>query len=137
MSQTLKDRLTVIATWMRETETTVSSQDSFNPDALRPEEVTVIYDSFMDVLAVELKKKPLAMMIKSTRLLMSVTGNLVSAREKLSNLLESLLINIICLTNTDTPSEIKPGVTNWVYKVAERDRFLFKLLEKLGKYMPI
>ena len=114
MSQSLKEKLASILTWMQETDQTVSSQDSFNPDALQPEEVTVIVDMFMEVLAVELTKKQLAMMIKSTKLLLMVTGNLVSARERLASLLESLLVNIITVVvnKDETPELIKKGFIN-------------------------
>ena len=113
MSQVLKQKLTLISSWMQETENTVSSQDSFNPDALQPNEVLEIYEMFSEVLSVELRKKQLALMIKSTKLLMLVTGNLLSARDKLSSLLEALLTNIISLINyTEAPEEIKKLLVN-------------------------
>ena len=107
MSQTtLEQHLRSILTWMRETESTVSSsQDSFNSEALTQGEATVIIDTFTEVLSVQLRKKHLAMMIKSVKLLMTVTLNLRSSREKLPGLLESLLVNIMSHNHTD--DEIK------------------------------
>ena len=112
MSQSQKDKLSSIASWMRETENTVSSQDSYNPDALEPHEVVMIHETFLEVLSEKLKTKHLAMMIKSSRLLLTVTANLVRARDKLSSLLESLLVNIISHMNTDIQHEIKQLLVN-------------------------
>ena len=94
MSQTLEERLQSIEQWMKETEMTVSSQDSYYENSLLPEEIDILCSSFVDVLNHELKARSLAIMIKSTQLLLKVTCNMKAKKEKLSVLLESLMINL-------------------------------------------
>ena len=49
----------------------------------------------MDVLNAGIKKKPLAVMIKSSSLLLTVTRNLHGKEEKLVTLLDNLLVAVI------------------------------------------
>ena len=54
-----------------------------------------ILSHFMDVLNAGIKKKPLAVMIKSSSLLLTVTRNLHGKEEKLVTLLDNLLVAVI------------------------------------------
>ena len=101
MSQSLDDKLAGIEQWMRETERTISSQDSYNSEALLPSEIDMIYDSFMEAFNFELRKRHLAVMIKSVKLFLKTTSNLLVKKEKLAPLLESMLINLLLVNIED------------------------------------
>ena len=50
MSQSLEDKLKAIRVWMTDTDEAVSSQDSLqSTQALLPDEIDMIYSSFMEV----------------------------------------------------------------------------------------
>ena len=50
MSQSLEDKLKAIRVWMTDTDEAVSSQDSLqSTQALLPDEIDIIYSSFMEV----------------------------------------------------------------------------------------
>ena len=95
MSQSLDEKLSGIEQWMRETERTISSQDSYNSEALLPNEIDMIFDSFMEVFNFELHKRHLAVMVKSVKLFLKTTSNLLVKKEKLATLLEAMLINLL------------------------------------------
>ena len=84
-----------IETWMRETEATVNSQDSYKEDALKDDEIEMIYNYFEEALSFELSKRNLLILLKSVKLLLIVTSNLKTVRSKLAPLFDSLLVNIL------------------------------------------
>jgi len=92
MSQTLVASLQSIKQWI---EATVSSQDSYSDNSLLPDEIDILLTSFLDVFAHELKAKHILVMIKSTQLLLKVTVNMKVKKDKLSVLIEALMINLI------------------------------------------
>ena len=123
-----------IQAWVEEVEQVINSQASF--DTFQPAEVEEIVNRFRTVLENNLNCQEVSQMVRAVSLLLFVTGNLASTKDRLVDLLHGLLSSFLFLKQKDLVTrELNEEVLDVVTQCVEGKEVKMMVLEGLARQM--